>query len=195
MHAAATANPQPLASVHSQRSGQNHSLPKPLPDKIPIDGKPLAASRGFVLRRLSDAGPFPVLQSRQAGIRNPSRNRPLRRASGRGCSKVRRPVTITPPCSEYPSGRRDGPSEIQSFPRRGRGRQRSPWSSVAICLCWQRRYQAPPNAATAKSYPHPNHRMCKAPGTISSNAEPPRAVNTPFASSIDSWPTHILEFL
>jgi hypothetical protein len=52
-------------------------LPTPLPDKIPIDGKPLAASRGFVLRRLSDAGPFPVLQSRQAGIRNPSRFRTI----------------------------------------------------------------------------------------------------------------------
>ena len=44
------------SSVPCQRYGQNHVSPKPLPDKIPINGKPLAASRGFVLRRLSDAG-------------------------------------------------------------------------------------------------------------------------------------------
>ena len=35
----------------------NHPSPRPPPDQIPIDGKPLAASRGFLPRRLSDAGP------------------------------------------------------------------------------------------------------------------------------------------
>src|SRR4051812_43916419 len=50
------ANSQSPAAFRSQRYGQNHASPEPLPDKIPIDAKPLAASRGFVLRRLSDAG-------------------------------------------------------------------------------------------------------------------------------------------
>ena len=54
--AAAAANSQSPAAFPSQRYGQNHVSPKPLSDKIPINGKPLAASRGFVLRRLSDAG-------------------------------------------------------------------------------------------------------------------------------------------
>ena len=31
--------------------------PKPLPNQIPIDGEPLTSPRGFLLRRLSDAGP------------------------------------------------------------------------------------------------------------------------------------------
>src|SRR4051812_16666483 len=50
------ANSQSPAAFRSQRYGQYHASPEPLPDKIPIDAKPLAASRGFVLRRLSDAG-------------------------------------------------------------------------------------------------------------------------------------------
>jgi hypothetical protein len=39
-------------------SPEKHSPPKPLPHQIPIDGQPLNASRAFVLRRLSDAGPY-----------------------------------------------------------------------------------------------------------------------------------------
>jgi len=54
--AAAAANSQSPAAFRSQRYGQNHASPEPLPDQIPIDGKPFAASRGFVLRGLSDAG-------------------------------------------------------------------------------------------------------------------------------------------
>jgi hypothetical protein len=54
--AAAAANSQSAAAFRSQRYGHNHASSKSLSEKIPIDGKPLAASRGFVLRRLSDAG-------------------------------------------------------------------------------------------------------------------------------------------
>jgi len=57
---AAAANPQSSAAFSAQRSSQYHLPPKPLPRQIPIDGQALTASRGFVLRRLSDAGPIPA---------------------------------------------------------------------------------------------------------------------------------------
>jgi hypothetical protein len=56
---AAAASPQSSAAFSSQRSWETHPPPKPLPRQIPIDGQALTASRGFVLRRLSDAGPYP----------------------------------------------------------------------------------------------------------------------------------------
>src|SRR5262249_48668644 len=51
-------SPPPSAAFRSQRFAQNHPLPEPLPGQIPIDRQPLIASRGFVHRRLSDAGPL-----------------------------------------------------------------------------------------------------------------------------------------
>ena len=55
---AAAASPQSSAAFSSQSSPENHSPPEPLPRQIPIDGQALTASRAFVLRRLSDAGPY-----------------------------------------------------------------------------------------------------------------------------------------
>jgi hypothetical protein len=54
---AAAASPQSSTAFTSQRSWEKHSPPKPPPRQIPIDGQALTASRAFVLRRLSDAGP------------------------------------------------------------------------------------------------------------------------------------------
>jgi hypothetical protein len=56
---AAAASPQSSAAFSSQRSWENHPPPKPPPRQIPIDGQALTASRGFALRRLSDAGLIP----------------------------------------------------------------------------------------------------------------------------------------
>ena len=80
---AAAAHPQSSAALGSQRSSQNHPPPKPLPRPNP-HRRPSCSplSRGFVLRRLSDAGPlYRVDCSRRAGIRNPSRFRQLDRLS------------------------------------------------------------------------------------------------------------------
>ena len=70
--------PQSSAAFSSHQSPQNHPLPTPLRDQIPIDRPSCSPlSRGFVLRRLSDAGPRldRVDCSRRAGIRNPNRFR------------------------------------------------------------------------------------------------------------------------
>jgi hypothetical protein len=48
-----------LAAFRCQPHWQRHSPPTPLTRQIPIDGEPLATARGFVLRRLSDAGSYP----------------------------------------------------------------------------------------------------------------------------------------
>ena len=73
---AAAASAQSSAAFISRRSCENYPSPKPLPRQIPIGQPPL--SRGFLLRGLSDAGPLNrVDRSRRAGIRNPSRKRPL----------------------------------------------------------------------------------------------------------------------
>jgi hypothetical protein len=45
-------------AFRSQRSAPNHPLAEPLPGQIPIGHQPLIASREFVHRRLSDAGPL-----------------------------------------------------------------------------------------------------------------------------------------
>jgi hypothetical protein len=50
---------QSSAAFSAQREWQRQSSPKPLPHQIPIDGQPLAVSRRFLLRRLSDAGLLP----------------------------------------------------------------------------------------------------------------------------------------
>jgi hypothetical protein len=72
--------PRPIRNHrrHSALSDTRKVVPRRsrLSHQIPIDGEPLAASRGFVHRRLSDAGPNPVDRSRRAGIRNPSRLEP-----------------------------------------------------------------------------------------------------------------------
>jgi hypothetical protein len=47
---------RPIRNYWRQPDWQPHSPPTPLTRQIPIDGKPLASSRGFVLQRLSDAG-------------------------------------------------------------------------------------------------------------------------------------------
>ena len=55
--------------------------PKPLPNQIPIDREPLTSPRGFLLRRLSDAGPrHGCTDRRPAGIRNPSRKPAVQRS-------------------------------------------------------------------------------------------------------------------
>src|SRR5215469_5872718 len=51
--------PLSSAAFSAQREWQRQSSPKPLPHQISIDGQPLAVSRGFLLRRLSDAGLLP----------------------------------------------------------------------------------------------------------------------------------------
>jgi len=69
---AAAAGPQSSAAFSSQRSCQNHPLPKLLPRQIPIDGRALTAfprvrsSVAFVRRP-----PYRSHRSRPAGIRNP----------------------------------------------------------------------------------------------------------------------------
>jgi hypothetical protein len=79
--------------VRQQRSVHHHQRLSALSDpaktipcqsscraKSPWTAKPSSLSRGFLLRRLSDAGSLPgVDRSRRAGIRNPSRNQPFAR--------------------------------------------------------------------------------------------------------------------
>jgi len=72
--AAAPTNSRPPAPICSQRRRPTPLPPKPLPNQIPIDREPLTSPRGFLLRRLSDAGPrHGCTNRRPAGIRNPSR--------------------------------------------------------------------------------------------------------------------------
>jgi hypothetical protein len=54
----ATPNPQSSAPFSSQRSSQNHPRLQPLRRQIPIVARRSPPSRGFVHRRLSDAGPY-----------------------------------------------------------------------------------------------------------------------------------------
>ena len=72
--AAAATNSPPPAPICPQRRRPTPLLPKPLSNQIPIDRQPLTSPRGFLLRRLSDAGPRHGCTGRsRAGIRNPSR--------------------------------------------------------------------------------------------------------------------------
>src|SRR6202022_2512072 len=54
----ATPNPQSSAPFSSQRSSQNYPRLQPLRRQIPIVARRSPPSRGFVHRRLSDAGPY-----------------------------------------------------------------------------------------------------------------------------------------
>ena len=47
-----------FSGLRAQPSAQIHPLPESLPGQIPINPQPLTVSRGFVHRRLSDAGPL-----------------------------------------------------------------------------------------------------------------------------------------
>src|SRR6516162_9252562 len=72
--AAAPTNSRPPAPICPQRRRPTPLPPKPLPNQIPIDREPLTSPRGFLLRRLSDAGSrHGCTNRRPAGIRNPSR--------------------------------------------------------------------------------------------------------------------------
>ena len=55
---AAAPNPPSSAAFRAQPSAQTHPLPELLLGQIPIDRQPLTLFRGFVHRRLSDAGPL-----------------------------------------------------------------------------------------------------------------------------------------
>src|SRR5262249_48363043 len=79
--ALAESGPPSLAASSSYQSAQNDLPPAPPRDQIPWPASCSPPARGFVLRRLSDAGPETgvVDCSRQAGIRNPNRNRASRR--------------------------------------------------------------------------------------------------------------------
>ena len=91
--AAAPTNSRPPAPICPQRRRPTPLPPKPLPNQIPIDREPLTSPRGFLLRRLSDAGPRHGCTGRRpAGSRNPSRERPLTRRP----LELRRPMLCGP---------------------------------------------------------------------------------------------------
>ena len=92
--ALATPSPQSSAPLSPRQSAQNHPLPTPPRHQFPIDGQLLAAIPRVRSSEAFGRRPSALTQVdclRRAGIRNPTRNRSLSRASPRAGLEEKRP--------------------------------------------------------------------------------------------------------